>query len=290
MEHSRASNIWTVIDIIKWGTEYLASKGVESPRLNCELMICYVLKTNRLGVYTNFEKPLSKPELELLRSCFSRRAVREPIQYITGTVNFMGYELMVNKNVLIPRPETEELVDLCLKNITPRAKQRILDIGSGSGCIAIALADRHPDAEVISIDIDAGAISIAEKNAKSHNLENVQFKLLDILSADLSSIGTFDIIISNPPYISNADYELLEPELRVYEPKISLTDFSDGLTFYRLYASIYKSLLNENGKFFLELGFGQGNEVKMLFENMRYQVEIFKDMSGIERFIEGQVA
>jgi release factor glutamine methyltransferase len=290
MEYSRASNIWTVIDIIKWGTEYLASKGVESPRLNCELMICYVLKTDRLGVYTNFEKPLSKPELELLRSCFSRRAAREPIQYITGTVNFMGYELMVDKNVLIPRPETEELVDLCLKNITLGAKHRILDIGSGSGCIAIALADRHHGAEVISIDIDAGAIFVAEKNAKSHNLENVQFKLLDILSADPSSIGTFDIIISNPPYISNADYEQLEPELRVYEPKISLTDFSDGLTFYRLYASIYKSLLNENGKFFLELGFGQDNEVKMLFENMGYQVEIFKDMSGIERFIEGQRA
>jgi release factor glutamine methyltransferase len=289
MENSSGIKIWTVIDIIKWGTDYLSSKGIESPRLNCELMICHALKTDRLGIYTHFEKPLTKSELELLRNCFSRRAAREPLQYITGTVNFMGIELMVNKNVLIPRPETEELVSLCLKNIEPVSKCRVLDIGSGSGCIAIAIASALPDAEVISIDIDENALSVAEKNKSLNNLNNIQFKRMDILSAERPSIGSFDIIISNPPYISNADYGQLEPELKNYEPKISLTDFSDGLTFYRLYASIYKSLLNENGKFFLELGYGQADDVRMLFENMGYQIEIFKDMSGIERFVQGKI-
>lgn len=276
--------IWTVLEIINWANDFFAQKGVDSPRLTIELLLCDVLQCKRIDLYTSFDKPLNEQELAKTREYVIRRAKREPLQYILGKAHFYDFELNVDCNVLIPRPETEELAELILKSYDSDAILNILDIGTGSGCLSILLADKFKNSMVTACDINHKAIEVAKSNAKKYNINNIEFLCLDIINNIPQ--GKFDVIVSNPPYIKKEDYQVLEPELK-YEPGNALTDERDGLTFYRKFSEIFPKMLNDEGKFFLEYALGQSEEIKKLFEE-KYFVTILPDFSSIYRYLIGE--
>jgi release factor glutamine methyltransferase len=280
----------TVLDVIKLSTDYLSKKNIESPRVNAEILLAKVLQCKRLDLYLSFDKPLNEIELNEYRELLRKRSARIPLQYLIGDTDFYSLNLIVNENVLIPRPETELLVETILKNQEPTSELKILDIGSGSGNISLALAKNLPKSFVTGIDISDKAIDVSLKNKERNNLENVEFIFFDILKDDITKLGKFDFIVSNPPYVSKDDFELLEPELKVYEPKIALTDDSDGITFYKEIVSKSHKLLNKPGFIYFELGKGLYQTVNQLMsENKFSNIEIIKDYSGIERIISGEM-
>ncbi len=251
-------------------------------------MLCDILNIDRVRVYTLFEKPLSEEELSRLRDMAIRRAKREPLQYILGHAYFMGHKIMVDESVLIPRPETELLVDEALKSIPlDKSELNLLDIGSGSGCISIALADQLPNSMITAVDVDGAAVELAKKNAENLNIKNINFVRLDILNSYPKEVQ-FDVILSNPPYVSTGELKTLQPEVLNYEPRGALTDGGDGLIFFRRYAEIFHELLTDKGRFFLEIGFGQSGEILKIFEEKGYRVEIKKDYSKIPRMLCGE--
>lgn len=280
----------TILEAIKLSTEYLDKKNVESPRANAEILLSEILKVKRLDLYLSFDKPLTDSEINLYREAIKKRGMRIPLQYIVGQVDFYGLKIMVNENVLIPRPETELLVEKIIGEVKNKSELKILDIGSGSGNISLALAKNISDSFVQGIDISPEAVNIANENAKINLISNVNFSQKDIFEDEIISFGKFDIIVSNPPYVSISDYQNLEPELKNYEPKIALTDDDDGLRFYRRIALLLKHLLNSNGKLFLELGAGQFQTIKEIFISSGIQnIKVFKDYQGIDRIFFGEL-
>jgi len=281
----------TVLESIKLSTTFLEKKGVESPRANAELLLAEILNCKRLELYLSFDKPLKENEINDYREFLRKRGMRIPLQYILGYVDFFGYKFFVDENVLIPRPETELLVEQIINDNFNKNKLRILDIGSGCGNISIILANKLIETNVIGIDVSEGAIRVSEKNRdRLLKKENLNFIKFDILNDDVESLGKFDLVVSNPPYISLKDYNELEPELKNYEPKISLTDDSDGLTFYKKIISVSKQLLNTNGQIYFEIGKGQHNFInELMIENGFSNLKIIKDYSGIERIIKGEL-
>lgn len=276
--------IWRIIDIVRWGEEYFSRKGIESPRLTIELILCEVLKTERIYIYTNFEKPLQEDELTGIRDAVKRKLKREPLQYIFGKADFFGASLKLDTSVLIPRPETELLVIEAAKTISENNFKTVLDIGTGSGCIALSLAKKFPALNFTGIDNFDCALKTAALNAGLNKLENVVFKKMDILKDKPEK--KYDLIISNPPYIPKNDYALLEPEVKYFEPRQALTDEADGLTFYRRFAGIFIDLLLPGGGFILEIGEGQSPAISGLFKKNFY-ITVVKDFAGTERILKG---
>lgn len=276
--------IWTVLDLVNWGTEYFERKGVDSPRLTIELMLCDVLGVRRLQLYTDHERPLSKEELSVLRSYVRRRAEHEPLQYILGKADFYGLSFAVDPNVLIPRPETEIIVDRAIRLLREVGGQapRCLDIGTGSGCIPVSVAVHVPASVWEGIDVHDGAIEVARRNAEAHALASrVTFKKMDFL-ADVPS-GTFDLITMNPPYIPLVEIHELEPEVRDHEPLTALTDDLDGLTFYRRFVAVAEKILSPTGTAFLEIGYGQSTDILALMTSGGLLCTIIEDLAGIPR-------
>lgn len=279
--------VWKIIDIIDWGKDFFAGKGIESSRLNIELILCNVLKIDRIKLYISYDLPLQQHELAQIRDMVKRRAKREPLQYILGSTSFMGLEIMVDANVLVPRPETEELVELVIKNHQSDKDIRILDIGTGSGCIAIALSHFLPESDVLGIDISESALNLAKKNSELNILKKISFEKKDFLK-NCNFLGNYNVIVSNPPYISKKEYEGSDEKEIFYEPRQALTDEDDGLVFYRKFADTFRNLLSEGGRFYVELGYNQSVELAEIFEN-DYDIIVHKDFAGIERIIEGCV-
>lgn len=277
--------IWTILDVVNWGTEYFGTKGVDSPRLTIELLVCEVLNIDRINIYSNYDKPLIKEELDMLHSMIVRRAKREPIQYIIGKTDFLDLEIKVNNNVLIPRPETELLVDFVINSIDDKDKRyRILEIGTGSGCIALQLGKSLPNSRIMATDISEKAINVALDNACDNAIENVIFKVSDIMN-ELPDDRRFDIVVSNPPYIPKNDYVDLEPEVKDFEPSFALTDAGDGLSFYHRFAEIFGNLLTEDGMAFLELDSNNADMIQELFFNSGFVTFLKNDLSSQKRFI-----
>ncbi len=309
----------TVLEAIQKSTDFLAKKGVESPRLQTELLLAHLLKTPRMKLYLNFERVLTPEETDALREMIRRRGQREPLQHITGSTSFCGLEIAVNRHVLVPRPETELLAEFGWKFLNklsegraprdpnPNDKSefrdsqslslRALDFGTGSGCIAIALAVKCPAAKIIATDISAEALALAKENAKRHNVverieflqsngfelmsegrvtrvpeSNIETKIGDSHSSPLRKME-FDLIISNPPYIPSAEIATLQPEVRDFDPRIALDGGTDGLGFYRLIASHATAFLKTGGKVMLEFGDGQAEAVQKIFEDEKWIVE-----------------
>lgn len=281
----------TVLEAINLSTDYLNKKGIESARLNSELMLAHILRCKRLELYLLFDRPLDESELQQYRIYLSRRAQREPLQYILGEVEFFDVKLKVNKSVLIPRPETELLVEKIIDDFKEKKSFKFLDIGVGSGNISIALLKNISQAIALAIDISEEALSLAKENSISNKVvDRINFVKFDILNDEIEKLGRFDLIISNPPYISSQDFETLEPELKFYEPKIALTDFYNGLTFYKKIIEQSSLLLNEKGKIYFELGKGQSSEVKKMLEDKNFvEIKIIKDYQGIERIVCGEI-
>ena len=283
----------TVLDIIKSSTELLAKKNIANPRLNVELMLCEVLDCDRVKLYLDFEKPLTKNELDLYREWFKRRLNHEPLQYITGHAYFYGYRFRVNEHVLIPRQETEIIVEKVLDDIknNPKENLSILEIGTGSGCISIALGKKLDELEmkynIVAIDISKDALDVA-----AYNLEKIEGsnEKISFVEKDIFEIDTFnkdiDYIVSNPPYIPYTEFEGLNEEVNKYEPTISLTDYKDGLTFYRKILGLYSSPVI-TGKLFFEIAYNQKKNLEnLLIDFPNITGKFFKDYSDNDRVLE----
>jgi len=280
----------TVLESLKLSTTFLENKGIESARMNAELLLSHILECKRLDLYLRFDQPLKPNETNIYREYISRRGNFEPFQYIVGEVEFYGLKFFVDKNVLIPRQETEILIETILENTSKTNELKILDIGSGSGNIPISLAVNLPLSKVISIDISAEAISVAEKNRELHDLKSrIGFIKADILINNLEKYNnTLDIIVSNPPYVNKDEFSTLQKEILNFEPEIAVTDFSDGLAFYKVISEKSKSLLKENGMLFFEVGQGQAEDVQsIMMKNGFKNIEIIKDLDRIERVVVG---
>lgn len=281
----------TVLEAIQLSSTYLEKKGVESARTNAELLLADILNCKRLELYLSFDKPLNENEINIYRERIKNRGQRIPLQYILGYVDFYGYKFCIDQSVLIPRPETELLVEKIIEDNSGNNKLRVLDIGCGSGNISLVIANKIKQSEVIGIDISAAAIKNAEKNKSSiKEYDNIQFLQIDILNDSIEHLGKFDLIVSNPPYISLNDFNQLEPELKDYEPRISLTDESDGLSFYRKIILLSKLLLNPKGRIYFEVGKEQYKSIsEMMLKNNFTNLKVVKDYSGIERIVCGEM-
>jgi len=278
------NKVWTIIDILNWGEVYLKSKGIEEPKINLELFLCHILNLNRLQLYLNFDKPLNEEELIILKSFIKRRLNLEPPQYIIGYTYFLNKKIFVDKNVLIPRPETELIIDLVKNKYNENEDLRILDIGTGSGCISIAIADIFKKSKIDAIDYKDEILKIAKKNAVKNKIENIEFIKLNILN-ELPN-KQYDLIISNPPYLSKYEYEVTQPIVKLFEPKSSLYGGIEGLDFYYRFSEIFKIILKQNGIFILEYGYEQKEKINKIFKNYK-NIEFIKDFNGIYRFIIG---
>jgi release factor glutamine methyltransferase len=291
---------WTVIEMIQWGKQFFEEKNIDSPRLTMELLLAHVTGLSRVQLYTSFDKPLSGEELDALRPLVRRRAKFEPLQYILGTTDFYGLNLVVTPDVLIPRPETEVLVESVIAALrakcsgetgyTDAGLRVLLDIGTGSGCIALALAKQYPALRVVGIDVSARAVATAQCNAERLGVHNVEFRTIDILTHEgvatlQKEYGRFDVLVSNPPYIAADEMPELQAEVGQYEPSIALTDGHDGLTFYRRFAAIFPALLQSNGLFAVEIGYAQESQVVKAFEEQGFSVSVVQDFAGIPRVV-----
>jgi release factor glutamine methyltransferase len=271
----------TVLEVIQRSTEFLNRKGVDSARLQTELLLSHVLKTPRMQLYLNFERTLRSEEEEAVRELIKRRGQREPLQQIVGATSFCGLEMKLNRHVLIPRPETELLAEEGWKFLQEVSKINVpptaLDFGTGSGCIAIALAAHCPSASIIALEKSTEALQLACENAASNNVaERVQFLSGDSFAL-LPPATRFHLIISNPPYIASPEIAALQPEVRDFEPRQALDGGPDGLDYYRKLAQETASRLTPDGKLMLEFGDGQAEPIREIFESKNWIVEAIRE-------------
>jgi release factor glutamine methyltransferase len=278
----------TVLEVIQRSADFLARKGVESPRLQIELLLAHVLQMPRMKLYLNFERVLAEAELEKLRGLVKRRAGREPLQHIIGSASFCGFEIAVNRDVLVPRPETELLAEQAWQFVAALGERAstVLDFGTGSGCLAIAMAAKCPKSDVHATDISEAALAVAKQNAARHGVaERIHFHSGDGFGA-LSAGLQFDLLVSNPPYIPSAEISQLQPEVRDHDPGLALDGGGDGLDFYRRLAAESRAWLKPGGWMMLELGDGQAGPVSELLTPLGWLVDaVEKDYSGRERIL-----
>jgi release factor glutamine methyltransferase len=276
----------TVLESLKLAKEYLEKYQIENPRLNAELLLSEVLNCKRLELYTNFEKPLKEEEIQMFREYLLRRTKGEPVQYITGKAYFYGFEFIVTPDVLIPRPETELLVEEVIDAFEKNESLKIADLCSGSGNIGITLAKFFPNSEVDCIDVSEKAIEIGRLNAEKLNAENVSFYKIDILSDELPQ-KIYDVIVSNPPYIPVERKNELQTEVRLYEPEIALF-VNDELKFYRRIIELSERFLKMNGKIFFEIDNEIAHKVYDLMKGKNFSsISIKKDLAKLNRIISG---
>ena len=271
------NDIWRIIDVINWGVKYFQDKSFENPRLEIEIFLQHIFGYKKIDLYINFEEEVSLSNLKRLRELVKRRVKNEPIQYITGVSNFYGRDFNVNKNVLIPRPETEILINVSIDYLSSKKNPCIIDIGTGSGCIGITLAKELPSSNVIAIDYSQQVLDIAKDNAELIGVKNIEFIKLDFLSENLNHIA--DVIVSNPPYIPQKDIQSLMEDVRKFEPHSALTDNADGLDFYRVFAKNFDNFLKKKGALIIEVGNGEHpSEVKKIFQDSGHNdIEIIND-------------
>lgn len=278
----------TVLETIQRSAEFLQRKQVESPRLQAELLLAHVLKMPRLKLYLNFERALQSAEEQSMRELVQRRGKREPLQHLVGTVNFCGYELEVNRDVLIARPETEMLAESAWNylNALPPGELRALDLGTGSGCLPVTIAAKCARVAVETVDISAAALMVAQRNAEKHQLlGRITFHEGDLFQP-LVAGTSYHLIVSNPPYIEAAEIETLEPEVRDFDPRLALDGGADGLDFYHRLADESAAWLVTGGRLMAEFGEGQGAAIREIFEAKNWTVHsLEKDLTGRERFV-----
>jgi len=280
------AEVWTIQKILDWTSTYFTSKSISSARLDAELLLANVLNCNRLDLYLQFERILTPQERTRYREFVQRRTRREPVQYILGVTEFHGLVFEVTPDVLIPRPETELLVETVLENSSGlgRTPVRILDVGTGSGCIAVSLAKESPSAEIWAMDSSPEALAVARRNAERHGVE-IHFLLQDVFQPFKKKLPQFDIVVSNPPYVTASEENVLPPEVKNYEPPEALFAAGDGLDFYRQFIKIRPQILASEGLFILEMGYEKANSINKLFTEQGYQTHVKNDYAHIERVI-----
>ncbi len=259
---------WTILSILEWTRGYFRKHDIENPRLDAEILLAHSLGLQRIDLYLRYDQPLDADELAAYRQVVKRRAAREPVAYILGRKEFWGLDLAVSPQVLTPRPDTERLVASALAFLESMADQkvlRVLDLGTGTGCIALALAHSFPPAQVIATDISPPALVVARGNIARHGLEDrIHLVAGPGLEMFARACARFDLIVSNPPYIPTAEIERLEPEVRDYEPRGALDGGSDGLAAYRRIIPAAVGLLRTGGQLMVEIGWNQREAVTQL--------------------------
>ncbi|HEX3203633.1 MAG TPA: peptide chain release factor N(5)-glutamine methyltransferase [Nitrospiraceae bacterium] len=280
----------TIGECLKHGTALLASAGIADPGREAVWLLEAVLGMSSLTLQLNRALPLSDGEVSAAMAFFERRASREPLQYVLGTQEFCGLEFVVGPEVLIPRPETELLVQFVEEQVKNHASPRIADIGTGSGCIAVTLAHRLPSAHVYATELSHAALALAAENARRHGVSDRIVWLNGDLTEPLQSMdleGRFAAIVSNPPYIRDADFSTLQPEVGLFEPRLALAGGPDGLDHHRRLLHDAFPYLQPGGWLIVEVGRGQTESFRHLAETRgnHYNIRIIPDEAGIDRVI-----
>jgi release factor glutamine methyltransferase len=280
---------WTILKLLKWTTAYFKSHGIEQSRVDAEVLLAHTVGVTRLDLYVLYDRPLEKTELEAFKRLILRRVRREPVAYIVGKKEFWSMELQVSPDVLIPRPETETLVEEAAKVIPPEPAPvpwRVLDLGTGSGAIILALASERPGHRFYGVERSDRALGVARANGRMHQLqERITWLKGDWFDVQADGFGPFDVIVSNPPYISSAEFDRLPPEVAAYEPREALKGGADGLNAIRLIVRDASSHMVPGGWLFLEIGHNQWPRVhEMISSSGDYsQWGVVRDYSGFDR-------
>ena len=278
-------DVWTISSLLNWTVNYFKSKNIQSARLDAEVLLSHVLRQERIYLYVHFDEPMEQNELSKFREYVKKRAQHVPIAYIIGEREFMGLPFKVTKDTLIPRPDTEILVENVLNNVDKDKEIEIVDIGTGSGAIILSLLVNLPKAQGKTVDISSKAIEVAKENAVNLQVNDRCEFFVGDLFAPLND-NKFDLIVSNPPYIPQKDIATLEDDVKEYEPVSALTDGGDGLSYYRRLLSEGKAYIKENGFIALEIGIYQSEDVKQIaMDNGWKNIKIIKDYAGIDRVV-----
>lgn len=275
----------TVLEIIKRTTDFLAGKGVENARLNAELLVGHALGLKRMQLYMLFERPLSEPELETIRPLVRRRGAREPLQYIVGEMEFFGVNLKLDRRALIPRPETEHLLALITEKLSA-APARILDLGTGSGAIALGLARHYPEAKVTALDVSAEAVELTRENIARNQLADRVTALQSDWFSALDAAARFELVVSNPPYLTAAEAADTAAEIRQYEPSLALTPGVTGMEALTPIIAGARDRLETGGWLALETGIAQHAALAAQLAAQGYTgFESVADLTGRPRFV-----
>ena len=273
----------TILELLKTGTAYLKSHGVDDSRAEADILLAYVLNTTRDILYLNIDDTVPNHENNRYAEFLKRRGSREPLAYLLNKRDFMDFEFYVDERVLIPRPETELLVEKLLEFGKSRIQSeiRLLDLCTGSGVLAVTISNYWPEASIVAVDISEGALAVARINADKLQVK-VDFRQGDLFEPVKGE--KFDIIVSNPPYISQTEYEECSPEVKK-EPVLALLAGEDGLNFYRRMAKEAQDYLCPEGRILMEIGCGQAHEVKSIFEEKGYKCTVYSDLAGLDRIV-----
>jgi release factor glutamine methyltransferase len=285
---------WTIQKLLNWITDFLTQKNVDSPRLSAELLLTHVLGLSRIELYTLFDRQVEPAKLEILRGLVKRCSEQEPVAYLVGRCEFYSLPLKITRDCLIPRPETELLVERAVEFLRKRTgSQQALDLCTGSGCIAAAIVKNHKDCSVVATDICEKALAVAAENLAALKLTD-KIKLLqgDLFNPIVEGLDQvrFDLIVSNPPYVSGAEFEKLDKNVRDYEPRRALYGGIDGLDIYRRIISAAGDYLKPDGALMLEIGYAQGPAVQALLEatGLLDRIRIEKDPAKNDRVVIAQ--
>jgi release factor glutamine methyltransferase len=279
---------WTIETVLRWATDDFRARGVDSPRLDAELLLGRALSCTRIQLIADAKRGLENDELTRFRELVKRRRAREPTAYILGEREFYGRRFRVDRRVLIPRPDTETLVEVALERTRHRSmSMRALDLCTGSGCVAITLARERPTSLVVATDVSDDALAVARDNALRLGAYNVGFRSGDLFAA-VEGSARFDLVTANPPYIAAAEIASLQPEIRDYEPRLALAGGQDGLTLVRLIVAGVGPHLARGGRLAVEIGFGEAAATADLFAAAGFaQIEVRRDYARIERVVSG---
>jgi len=286
------SKTWTIDQVLKWSKDFLESRDFETPRLDAEQMLSSALDLKRIQLYTNFQQPLTEIERSAFRAMLKRRSEGEPVAYILGKRDFFKHEFFVNEDVLIPRSDTEVVLEKTMEIFSARSEEAIefMDIGTGSGCLAVSLAKEFPQWSGLASDVSEKALDIAKKNAAQLETENLDFLCQDyLLEKELFQQAKFDLMISNPPYICHSEAPDLEKDVKEFEPNLALYAAQDGLEFYQKLSKDAFKALRPEGWLVVEIGYLQAAAVKDIFEGAGLKnVKSFKDYAKNDRIVVGQ--
>jgi release factor glutamine methyltransferase len=281
----------TVRDILLKTETYLRDKFVDSPRLSAQVLLASGLGLDRMGLFLNMDRPLKPSELDLIRPLVARRGAGEPVAYITGEREFFSLAFEVTPDVLIPRPETEMIVEEALRRIPAESSLTFADLGTGSGCLAVTLATHLPASRGLALDLSKGALAVAERNAVRHGVRD----RLEFVEASFAGLparhGGYGLIVSNPPYVSEGEYGELSPEVSAHEPVSALVPGSTGLEAYPAVVAAAWKTLAPGGVLILEIGWKQGEAVKHVLESTEFGFEavaILPDLAGHDRIVLGK--
>jgi len=282
-------NTWTIKHVLEWTTGYFKTKSLGSPRLDAEVLLADSLGVDRLYLYLNLERPLSQRERDRYRQSIVRRARREPASLITGKKEFWSYEFRVVPGVLIPRPDTEILVECILREMSRFQDPLVLEIGVGSGAVSVSLLREHESCRAVGTDVSLAALMLARENAQVSGVKDRLHLAASDFFSSLKRGSHFDIVCSNPPYIPTCDIESLDPEIKYFEPVSALDGGSDGLDAIRKIAQDASHFLKPGGVLALEIGDGQSEKVSAIFNDSCgcRRVSVAKDLAGRGRVVMG---